>query len=75
MRLKGETAVITGGASGIGAACVRRLLEEGAAGAALDLNPKPIEGAFSLACDVDLRISYCGLPSESRQNWVRPPSW
>jgi NAD(P)-dependent dehydrogenase (short-subunit alcohol dehydrogenase family) len=52
MRLKGQTAVITGGASEIGAACARRLLEEGATVAALDLLPKAIEGALSLACDV-----------------------
>jgi len=52
MRLKGRIAVITGGASGIGTACARRLLEEGAAVAALDLDAKPIDGVLSLACDV-----------------------
>ena len=46
MRLKGETAVITGGASGIGAACVRRLLEEGAAVAVLDTQPEADRGGL-----------------------------
>ena len=30
MRLSAKTAIITGGANGIGAGCVRRLAEEGA---------------------------------------------
>lgn len=36
-RLEGKVAIVTGGAVGIGAACVRRMAEEGAAVAILDL--------------------------------------
>jgi NAD(P)-dependent dehydrogenase (short-subunit alcohol dehydrogenase family) len=35
---KGRTAIVTGGASGIGAACVRRFLNDGIAVVAIDLN-------------------------------------
>ena len=35
---KGRTAIVTGGASGIGAACVRRFLKDGIAVVAMDLN-------------------------------------
>ena len=45
-------ALVTGGASGIGAATVRRLLEEGAAVASLDLRGTPPDGALGLAGDV-----------------------
>lgn len=38
MRFSGTTAVVTGGASGIGAACARQLAAEGAAVAVLDRN-------------------------------------
>ncbi|MGN6428724.1 SDR family NAD(P)-dependent oxidoreductase [Amnibacterium sp.] len=50
---EGLSAVVTGGASGIGAAVVRRLLEGGARVAALDLQPDTApEGALRLGCDV-----------------------
>lgn len=39
MRLQGKTALITGAASGIGAACVRRFIAEGARVVASDLDP------------------------------------
>jgi 2-keto-3-deoxy-L-fuconate dehydrogenase len=49
----GLVAIVTGGASGIGAATVRTLLERGARVAALDLNPAGApEGSLGIACDV-----------------------
>jgi NAD(P)-dependent dehydrogenase (short-subunit alcohol dehydrogenase family) len=49
----GLAAIVTGGASGLGAATVRRLLERGAKVAALDLRPDGApEGAVRLTCDV-----------------------
>lgn len=42
-RLAGKVAVITGAASGIGAACARRFAEEGARIAGLDVNDPPAE--------------------------------
>ena len=52
MRLKGERALITGGASGIGRAALHRFLREGAECVSLDLNPHEIEGAFSVVADL-----------------------
>src|SRR4051812_44223104 len=49
MRLEGQTALVTGGASGIGAATVRRLVAEGARVAACDI---ALEGARTLAAEV-----------------------
>ncbi|TLS77315.1 bifunctional aldolase/short-chain dehydrogenase [Mariprofundus erugo] len=39
MEMRGRIALVTGAASGIGAACVRALLQKGAVVAALDINP------------------------------------
>jgi 2-hydroxycyclohexanecarboxyl-CoA dehydrogenase len=49
MRLEGRTALVTGGASGIGAATCRRLAAEGARVAVTDVN---VDGARSLASEV-----------------------
>jgi 2-hydroxycyclohexanecarboxyl-CoA dehydrogenase len=50
MRLEGRIAVVTGGASGIGAACCRRLAAEGARVAVCDVN---LAGARDVASEID----------------------
>jgi 3-oxoacyl-[acyl-carrier protein] reductase len=45
-------AVVTGGASGMGAACVRRYLDEGFAVASLDLSPAAAGGVLAIELDV-----------------------
>jgi NAD(P)-dependent dehydrogenase (short-subunit alcohol dehydrogenase family) len=51
-RFSGRVALVTGGASGIGAASARRLLAEGARVATLDLNAEPADGVFAVGGDV-----------------------
>ncbi|MFD2647149.1 SDR family NAD(P)-dependent oxidoreductase [Devosia albogilva] len=51
MQVNGQTAIVTGGASGLGAAVTARLLEEGARVAVLDLHPAD-NGTLNLSCDV-----------------------
>ena len=53
----GEIGLVTGGASGIGKACVESLLERGAAVASMDINPNVVqmyEGAEYLGLQCDL---------------------
>jgi 2-hydroxycyclohexanecarboxyl-CoA dehydrogenase len=50
MRLEGRAALVTGGASGIGAACCRRLAAEGARVAVCDVN---VGGARAVASELD----------------------
>lgn len=58
MKLKGQSALVSGGASGLGAQTARRLAAEGAKVAILDLNEKLAEelareiGGIAVACDV-----------------------
>jgi NAD(P)-dependent dehydrogenase (short-subunit alcohol dehydrogenase family) len=51
-RFSGRVALVTGGASGIGAATVRRLLGDGARVASLDLSGDPPDGALAIRGDV-----------------------
>jgi 2-dehydro-3-deoxy-L-rhamnonate dehydrogenase (NAD+) len=51
-RFSGRVALVTGGASGIGAAVARRLVAEGARVASLDLQAAETEGVLALAGDV-----------------------
>src|ERR1700730_8729666 len=58
MQLKDQAALVTGGASGLGAATARRLAAQGAKVAVLDLNTKLAEsvaaeiGGVAVNCDV-----------------------
>ncbi|APZ34461.1 short-chain dehydrogenase [Microbacterium aurum] len=52
-RLTGITAIVTGGIGGIGAAIVRRLVDEGAEAVVLDL---PVDGAQERAADLGARF-------------------
>src|SRR4051794_32449398 len=49
---RGKAAVVTGGASGLGAATVRRLLDEGARVAVIDLQPSSEPGVLGISCDI-----------------------
>jgi NAD(P)-dependent dehydrogenase (short-subunit alcohol dehydrogenase family) len=55
--MQGKIALVSGAASGIGKACVKRLVEEGAVVAALDINPEITscinkEEVLGIKCDV-----------------------
>jgi 2-hydroxycyclohexanecarboxyl-CoA dehydrogenase len=50
--LKGKTAIVTGGAAGIGAAIVSRFLEEGTRVVVFDLNAPPHKEALFLRTDI-----------------------
>src|ERR1700721_998947 len=58
MQLKDQAAIVTGGASGLGAATARRLASQGARVAVCDLNAKLAEsvaaeiGGIAVVCDV-----------------------
>lgn len=58
MRLDGQSAIVTGGASGLGAATAQRLAGAGCRVAVLDINGKAVEasaqriGGVGVACDV-----------------------
>jgi NAD(P)-dependent dehydrogenase (short-subunit alcohol dehydrogenase family) len=54
-RLAGKTALVTGAASGIGAACVARFASEGATVAGLDVHPQPADSAGAGWWTADVR--------------------
>jgi NAD(P)-dependent dehydrogenase (short-subunit alcohol dehydrogenase family) len=54
-RLDGQVALVTGAASGIGAACVARFVDEGARVVGLDLGPAPDGSAAEAWHEVDVR--------------------
>ena len=56
MELKGKTVMVTGGASGLGEACVRRFISEGAHAAVLDLDT---EKGRRLADELGSHMVYC----------------
>src|ERR1041384_5787620 len=60
MQLKDQAAIVTGGASGLGAATARRLAAQGARGAVCGLNPHPAEAAA--AGDGGLAAGAAGAP-------------
>lgn len=55
MRLEGKTAIVTGGANGIGAGCVRRLAEEGANVAIADIDDA---AGQALAAELGATVHY-----------------
>ena len=63
MQLKDQAAIVTGGASGLGAATARRLAAQGAKVAVCDLNTKLAEtvaseiGGVAVTCDVSSAAS------------------
>ena len=57
MEFAGLKAIVTGGASGIGAATAKLLQERGADVAVLDLNPDQAAGVKALRCDVSDDVS------------------
>ena len=66
-RFSGRVALVTGGASGIGAAVVRRLLEEGARVASFDLQAASYDGALSLTGDVSRSADVDAAVAEAKR--------
>ncbi|NKB71565.1 MAG: glucose 1-dehydrogenase [Candidatus Latescibacteria bacterium] len=61
MRLADKTALVTGAASGLGRATVRRFLDEGARVAACDIAPQPLDQlAGELQADPCRLATFCG---------------
>lgn len=62
MQIQGQAALVTGGASGLGAETVRQLAQAGARVAVLDVN---LEAAQALACEVGGVAVHCDITSEA----------
>lgn len=77
MRLEGKTTIITGGASGIGAATVRRFVAEGAEVLIADRNEEGANAlaeevgsaAFAVACDVRDEEQIKNVASVATERW------
>ena len=59
--LEGKVAIVTGGASGIGAAACRRFVAEGCRVSIGDINAAPVMGTWS--CDSDEAVAAFDLRS------------
>jgi NAD(P)-dependent dehydrogenase (short-subunit alcohol dehydrogenase family) len=78
-RLAGKVAIVTGAASGIGAAAVRAFAAEGAAVMALDVDAErgpavaaEVEGAAFRRCDVSVDEDVAGMVAETAERFGRP---
>jgi NAD(P)-dependent dehydrogenase (short-subunit alcohol dehydrogenase family) len=67
MNVNGQAAVVTGGASGLGAATVDALLNAGAKVAALDIKPREATGALVIPCDVSDPSSASAALAQARR--------
>ncbi|GAA1600905.1 SDR family oxidoreductase [Kribbella sancticallisti] len=69
MRLADRVIVVTGAATGIGAACVRRLLDEGASVVQVDLRPcKETAGTIAVVGDVSSPDTWAEVLSRGRDD-------
>ncbi len=66
--LSGRVAVVTGGAQGIGAAVVERMLESGARVATWDLQGTAPEGAHAIQCDISDWSSVTSALAQTQAN-------
>lgn len=57
-RLTGKTAIVTGGAVGIGRACVERMAEEGAKVAILDVLANEGEALAKVLCEAGYDVAF-----------------
>ncbi len=81
-RFSGRTAVITGGASGLGLAAARRIIAEGGKVALWDLNPEAlaaageeIGAAYTVALDVSKPDAVEAAAGNSTRRWAGSTSW
>lgn len=84
MEIKGKVAVVTGGASGIGAGLARRFAADGAAGVVVaDVNLERARGvadgigpqAIAVACDVSRESDIQALAAQARERFGRIDIW